>query len=167
MRASLLLLLLLLSTSVFAQKALFISFEHDFETILDQLSEIENVSFLSIDPDREIVMEYKGDETHYQFNKGRLYLLTSYFSFVSSSEAHDSFDKLMQSLEKISARKLNTQNSGIEKNCIAIKDGAVLKISIKALPEMGYQLSISCKKVKNTPEEEKNEYDGLVNDVFM
>lgn len=167
MRASLLLLLLLFSSSLFAQKALFISFEHDFETILDQLSETEDVSFLSIDPDREIVMEYKGDETHYQFNKGRLYLLTSHFSFISSGEVNDSYDKLMQSLEKISARKLDIQTSGNDKTCIAIKDGTVLKISVKALPEMGYQLSISCKKVKNTPEEEKNEYDGLVNDVFM
>ena len=158
-------LLLSVFVPIKAQKAVFASFDHNFDTILDHLSEKEGVAFLSLDPDREIKMEYDNTETTYLFNKGRLYKLSMVLSFEEEKLLKRHYRQALKQIESIAARKVNHSSS--EDGVVAIKDGAVLHLQILTDEEGNKKLLISCKKAKNTPEEELETYDLMVDDVFI
>jgi hypothetical protein len=148
-----------------AQKGVFTSFEHDFDTILDHLSEQEGVAFLSLDLNREIKMEFDNTETTYLFNKGRLYKLSMELVFEHDSLLVSHFQKALKQIESIDARKVKQSDTG--KDIVAIKDGAVLELHIIEKEDGNRRLIISCKKAKNTPKEELESYDLMVDDVFI
>ena len=110
-------------------------------------------------------MEFKNTETTYLFNKGRLYKLSMVLSFKEEKLLKKHYRQALRQIESIAARKVNSSSS--EEGVVAIKDGAVLHLQILTDEEGHKKLLISCKKAKNTPEEELETYDLMVDDVFI
>ena len=110
-------------------------------------------------------MEYNNTETTYLFNKGRLYKLSMELTFEKDSLLISHFQKALRQIESIDARKVSQSDTG--KDLVAIKDGAVLELHIIQKENGDSRLIISCKKAKNTPKEELESYDLMVDDVFI